>query len=82
MSNYTSRAQAILIGLVVVMMVAACGFVEAPAVSIVVLLVCSVVGLMVLVYGYVGPEVSKKRGLSEEEQARDAVAGGMFMDGS
>lgn len=81
MSNYTPRAQAILCVLLGVMMLAACSFVDNPLVSMVVLGLCGLVGLVVLSYGYIGPMPAKKGGLSEEEQARDAVAGAMFMDG-
>ena len=42
---------------------------------------CGFFGLLVLAHGYVGPALSKRKGLSEEEEARDAIAGTMFRDG-
>lgn len=75
MSNYTPRAQVILAVIITVLIFTAIFGAANLVVAFFVIVGCVIVGGIVLVYGYVGPEIPQKKGLSEEEQARDAVMG-------
>ena len=82
MKEWTENAKLLMAVCGMVAVFASCGFVGDPLLVLGVWVVCVAVGFVALVYGYTGdPSPRKGRGLSEEEQARDAVAGGMFMDG-
>ena len=82
MSDWTENAKLVMVVCLMVAVLAPCGLSRYPLLVLGVWVVCGVVGFVALVGGYTGDPSSRRgRGLSEEEQARDAVAGGMFMDG-
>ena len=88
MPYHTENAKLIMAVSLMVALLASCALSEHLVVLLLVWGVCGVFGFVALAFGTnekgiaLNEEMSRKRkgrGLSEEEQARDAIAGAMFM---